>query len=112
MKLTIAGGVRKDSTEHYIFDNEKDFDRDVIYLTNSHGGEIVTDNLTYYYAYEFNSKANMKSQKDFRDALKHSLMDKKVFYGKDAIAFVENGFSRLNENETVGRFWSGDFNCK
>jgi hypothetical protein len=104
MKLMISDGVRKDNTEHYVFDNNEDLDNDVIYLTNSHGGEIVTDNLTYYYAYEFNPKSNIRSQREFRDALKHSFSNKNVFYGGDAIKFVENGFSRLSDMKSLEDF--------
>lgn len=104
MKLTISEGVRKDQTEHYVFDYNRDGTDDVIYLTVGKGAEIVSDNLTYYYAYEFNQKSNRKLQSDFRDALKHKFTDKNIFYSEDVDKFVENGFCRLDAMKSLDDF--------
>ena len=97
-------GIRKDDNGHYIFDNDLDFDTDIIYLNKDLSGMKTTNNLTYYYAYTFNPKTSGKLQKQFRTDLKHSFTDPNVFYGDEAFEFVENGILHLDSMKKLNSF--------
>jgi hypothetical protein len=97
-------GVRKDESGHYVFDYDFDFDEDIIYLAKDTSGIKETENLTYYYGFEFNPNTTEKQQRDFRDALKHKMGNSRVFYGDDATRFVEDGIYALDEMKNFDDF--------
>ena len=97
MKLYVDEGVRKDDSGHYIFDDEFDFDTDIIKLCTKTSGYKDFDNVTVYYGFEFNPKSSNKEQKEFRDSLKYKIEDDDVFYGEEARRFVEDGIYNMDE---------------
>lgn len=105
MKLQfIDEGIRKDDSGHYVFDDELDFDSDIIMLCKDTSGVKTSNGLTYYYGFEFNPKGDIKQQADFRNALKHKMNDSHVFYGKDARRFVEDGLYKLDSMKSLNDF--------
>lgn len=108
MKLEIyepmGEGVRKDHTGRYVFDDEFDFDTDIIRLTTSTKGTKTFGNVTVYYGFEFNPRSSNKAQKEFRDALKYKISDNDVFYGEEARRFVEDGIDNMDEMKRIKDF--------
>lgn len=105
MKLDyIDEGIRKDDTEHYIFDYSNDLGDDIIFLCKNTSGVKTKGNLTYYYGYEFNPKATRKQQEDFRNNIKHKFHDSDVFYSEDADRFVRDGIYRMDELKSLSDF--------
>ncbi len=97
-------GIRKDDSNHYIFDKEFDFNSDIIMLNKDNSGFVNEDGLTYYYAYQFNPKTNSKQQKEFRNALKHNLTNPDVFYGDEATRFVMDGIYKMDSMKSLNDF--------
>lgn len=98
-------GVRKDNSNHYIFDNKQDMEDDIIMLTtDTSGKEKTSTGIEYYYGYEFNPKINNKQQTEFRSALKHNFNNPDVFYSEEATDFVRNGLYRMDEMKRFGTF--------
>lgn len=105
MKLEfIDEGIRKDESDHYVFDRGADFDTDIIFLCKNTSGVKTKGNLTYYYGYEFNPKATRKQQEDFRNDIKHRFHDSDVFYSEDADRFVRDGIYRMDELKRLSNF--------
>ena len=108
MKLEIENnyneGVRLDDSGHYIFDYEKDFESDIIKLTSGTGGQGTLNNEPFYYAYELNDNVKPNIQKAFRDALKHKMTDKHVFFSEQAFDFVECGIGRMYSMRSMDDF--------
>ena len=104
MKLTISEGIRKDSKNRYIFDKNNDLKTDIILTKSTTGGRVVSDNLTFYYGYEFNPKSSMEEQAEFRDAIKHRFQDDNLFYSNAAIDFVQEGINRLDSMKKLEDF--------
>ena len=107
MKITIDNykeGVRKDNTGHYVFDKHFDFDSDVLKLTTNTSGKKTTNDLTYYYGYEFNDNIDIVEQSAFRRALKHDMHDPNIFYSDDVDNFVEDGIYRMNSMKKLNDF--------
>lgn len=100
----IEEGIRKDESGHYVFDDEFDFDTDIIMLCTDTSGKNEVDDLTYYYGFEFNPKCTIKNQSEFRNAIKHKMKDNSVFYGEDATRFVEDGIYKLDEMKRLNDF--------
>ena len=98
-------GVRKDDSNHYIFDNKQDMKDDIIMLTtDTSGKEKTSTGIEYYYGYEFNPKINNKQQTEFRSALKHDFNNPDVFYSEEATDFVRNGLYRMDEMKRFSNF--------
>ena len=98
-------GVRRAwDKEHYVFDFEKDLEKDIILLNRDTAGKSVANNLTYYYGYKFNPKCSNKEQELFRDNLKHKIGNKSVFYSQTAEKFVETGLFRMDELKSLRDF--------
>ena len=110
MKLTIKEdsyneGVRKDiDGQHYLMNFRKDLDDDIIFLSKNTSGQIVKNNLTYYYGYEFNSNCPLKKQAEFRTDLKHNMTNSEVFYNEDVDTFIENGILHMDELKRLDDF--------
>ena len=104
MKLDIYERVRKDDTNHYIFDRKSDFDKDIIFLCKNTSGAKKRENLTYYYGFEFNPKATRKQQEDFRNAIKHDFHNSDIFYSEDADRFVRDGIYHMDELKSLSDF--------
>ena len=105
MRLEFIGeGIRKDESDHYVFDRSADFDTDIIFLCKNTSGIKTKGNLTYYYGYEFNPKATRKQQEDFRNDIKHKFHDSDVFYSEDADRFVRDGIYRMDELKRLSDF--------
>lgn len=105
MKLNIYDeGIRKDESDHYIFDYYLDIDTDIIFLSKNTSGVKTVGNLTYYYGYEFNPKATRKQQEDFRNSIKHKFHDNNIFYSEDADRFVRDGIYRMDELKSLSDF--------
>lgn len=105
MKLEfIDEGIRKDESNHYVFDHSTDFDTDIIFLCKNTSGVKTKGNLTYYYGYEFNPKATRKQQEDFRNDIKHKFHDSDIFYSVDADRFVRDGIYRMDELKRLSDF--------
>ena len=103
MKLEFEG-IRKDGTGRYVFDDEFDFDSDIIYLCSDTSGMKTVGDLTYYYGFEFNPNSDNKQQAEFRNALKHKMDDDHVFYGEEARRFITDGLYRLDEMKRLTDF--------
>lgn len=105
MKLDIYDeGVRKDESDHYIFDYDLDLDTDTIFLSKTTSGVKTACSLTYFYGYEFNPKATRKQQEDFRNNIKHKFHDSNIFYSEDADKFVRDGIYRMDELKSLSDF--------
>lgn len=111
MKLTnyesnkFIEGVRKAwDNEHYVFDDKKDLPHDIIFLCTDTSGHKVTDNLTYYYGYTFNKKCSQDEQGQFRNAIKHFIGNKSVFYSRMAEDFVTEGIFKMDRLKSLNDF--------
>ena len=83
---------------------EKDFESDIIKLTSGTGGQGTLNNEPFYYAYELNDNVKPNIQKAFRDALKHKMTDKHVFFSEQAFDFVECGIGRMYSMRSMDDF--------
>ena len=80
--MIINDGVRKDNNGKFIFDKKTDLATDIIELTKDVSGQKITNNLTYFYAYEFKEGGTDRDlQRDFRNAFKH-----KIWLNNDSVA--------------------------
>ena len=104
-RINFIEGVRKAwDKEHYMFDKTKDLPNDIIFLCKDLSGHKVTNNLTYYYGYEFNKKCKDPEIKEFRNALKHYIGNKSIFYSKDAEDFVYDGIFKMDALKSIDDF--------
>lgn len=97
-------GVRKDDKGKFIFDKKTDLTTDIIELTKDISGQKITNNLTYFYAYEFKEGTDRDLQRDFRNALKHKISDDSFFYSDELFDFVEDGVFRLDKYKRIDEF--------
>ena len=102
--ISYEGVRRAWDKEHYLVDFDKDLEDDIILLTKDTSGEYKSDNLTYYYGYRFNPKCSQKEQAEFRNALKHKMDSKAVFYSNSVHDFVENGLYKMDELKRLNDF--------
>lgn len=104
-RIRFIEGVRKAwDKEHFVFDKQSDLPKDIIFLCSDNSGHKVTDNLTYYYGYEFNRKCPDPEIKEFRNAIKHYIGNKSVFYSRDTEDFVYDGLFRMDALKSINDF--------
>lgn len=78
-----------------VFNFQKDTNKDVISLKADCSGEYDSDNVTYVYAYEYNTRARAQDKEAFRNYLKGKIVPD-VWYKEDVEDFVWNGVLKFD----------------
>ena len=102
--IKLIDGVRKDKMGRFRFDKAVDLDMDIVELTKDISGIKSTNNLTFFYAYEFKDGTNNRLHKEFRDALKYNVENTAYFHSDELSDFVEDGVFRLDDYKRLDDF--------
>lgn len=102
--MIVKDGISKNFEGKYDFDYTQDLDTDILHLSTDESGVKTANGLTYFYAYQFNPKADYNEVKTFRKLFKHNYRDSHYFYNDDVFDFIEVGMLHMDHFKKLESF--------
>lgn len=103
MSLYFCEGISVNNNNEVLFNYNKDYYEDILYLTTPTSGTEIINGVNVYYAYKFNDNSDFQKRKVVRDYIKKNI-NNNTPTNSEVDELIENGVLTFNQKYKLNNY--------